>query len=85
MTFLTKVQQETLRGIRNGLRNKDIAKNLDVRADAVSKAISDIYKKAMFIQKDANLLLELGYFEIIDGNIEVAVEDGDPRLLAPKK
>ena len=82
MGFITGRERQILRLLKGGRKGMEIADELGVKMSSISRSISNVRHKCMEIEDDVDFLQEVGFLDIVDGDIEFISRD--PKDLRPR-
>ncbi|MCJ2562576.1 MAG: LuxR C-terminal-related transcriptional regulator [Candidatus Thermoplasmatota archaeon] len=82
MGFITGRERQILRLLKGGRKVMEIADELGVKMSSISRSISNVRHKCMEIEDDVDFLQEVGFLDIVDGDIEFISRD--PKDLRPR-
>ena len=83
MGSLTEREKAILRKLKESKSVSEISKDFEVSIASVSRSISRIRLKCMEIEDDVRILREVGFLEIVDGELKFISRD--PKALAREK
>jgi FixJ family two-component response regulator len=82
MGFITGRERQILWLLKGGRKVMEIADELGVKMSSISRSISNVRHKCMEIEDDIDFLQEVGFLDIVDGDIEFISRD--PKDLRPR-
>lgn len=82
MGFLTEREKEIIRLLKEGKTVRDIGKKFGVSDSSISKSITNIRTKGMYLKEDVEFLIAIGLVSIEEGELKFLTADRDPKALA---
>jgi len=75
MGFITGRERQILRLLKRGKKVMEIADELGVKMSSISRSISNVRHKCFELEDDLDFLREVGFLDIVDGDIEFISRD----------